>query len=306
MTCCLQSFAQVGISKDMSFRPDVRTQLHVKQDNEAVRLPRVNTFAALPASGTGTTTNGTQGSVIFNKETGSIVQNDGTQWKISDGIVSTMKNGKMARFVRNTVGTLNFGDCGSIFTGNTCSGDKVVSPISYVFNNTGLNTYNDIPTDVTMSTSPNSMIRFNTMGLYRISFKSGQASVSLPRVCLGVESNFYTRAELQKSTNGSTWASVASNTSNQKIPGAAQAGDILGIIGQLANYNTSGYANAITYTGVFNPGEFIRVQYSGNLNMGLAVCSTSIALLGDGGNMKINFDGTGSNDTEVIVEKINF
>ena len=240
------------------------------------------------------------------KETGSIVQNDGTKWKISDGIVSTLKNGKMARFVRNGTGTLDFGECGGLVSLYNCSGDKTIAPEYYTFSYPGLNTYNDIPTDVTMSASPDSRIKFNTKGLYRISFKSGQATVYLPRICVGVESNFYTRVELQKSTNGTVWSSIASNTSNQKIPGAAQAGDIVGILTTLVGYNNSGYANAITYTGVFNPGEFIRVQYSGNLNMGAAICNNTTLLGGGGGNLRIIFDGTGTNDTEVIVEKINF
>jgi hypothetical protein len=61
--------AQIGISKDTSFQPDSRAMLHIKQDNFAARIPRSNTALSLPVSETATTGTGTQGSIIFNRET---------------------------------------------------------------------------------------------------------------------------------------------------------------------------------------------------------------------------------------------
>lgn len=299
--------AQIGISKDHSFRPDSRTQFHVKQDNEAVRLPRVNTTAALPTSTTGTTENGTQGSILYNKETGSIVQNDGTQWKISDAIVTTRKNGKTARFVRNNNAVLDFGSCGNFISGFSCTGNKVINPNTNFFSftsNTANTAYNDIPTDVTLVSNPGQQIRFNTKGLYRISFKTGMATEEVPRVCVGVTTNNYTRVDLLKSSNGSSWTPIASNTSNKQIPGVLQASDLLGMVTTILSVNNTGMANSITYTGVFYPNELIRFTYYGNLNMGTAVCTPIITL--DSTDMKLIFDGTGANMTEVIIEKISF
>lgn len=302
----LSVYGQVGISKDNSFNPDNRTQFHIKQDNEVVRLPRVNNTNALPTSGFGTTDDGTEGSIIYNKETGSIVQNDGTKWNISDVIVTTRKNGKTARFVRSGDATLDFGNCG--LTGLSCSGNKVIDAGVHFYNftnNINNEAYNDIPSDVSLVSTINPQIRFNSKGLYRISFKSGMATEQLPTACVGITTNYYSRVDLQKSTNnGSTWNPIASNTSNKQIPGALSANDLSAMVSAILSLNNTGLANSITYTGVFNSNELIRINYYGNLNMGTATCSTSILLQPI--NMNLKFNGTGANMSEIIIEKISF
>ncbi|UHO39097.1 hypothetical protein H5J24_02805 [Chryseobacterium capnotolerans] len=162
--CNIKINAQVGISKTTGFQPDVRTQLHVKQDDYAARLPRANTTAVLPSSLTGTTGDGTQGSIIFNRETGSIVQNDGTSWKISDPIVTTMKNNKMARFIRSGNVTTSCGTCGLAcgLTVKTCTAANI---------NFTAGSFNDISSDVALAATTSNVININTKGLYKISFK---------------------------------------------------------------------------------------------------------------------------------------
>lgn len=111
--------AQVGISKDQSFRPDTEVLLHIKQDNEAVRLPKTDNATFLPAVAVTTTGAGTEGSIIYNDQSGGIVQSDGTQWKLSDRIVVDLKANKLARFVRSGIVTSSCGQCGSFITGYT-------------------------------------------------------------------------------------------------------------------------------------------------------------------------------------------
>lgn len=281
--------AQVGISKSISFQPDTRTQLHVKQDNFAARLPRANQASLLPASATGTTGAGTQASVIFNRETGSIVQNDGTTWKISDPIVTVMKNNKMARFIRTGTVTSNCGTCGLAcgLTVRTCSTENLNFTTSSP-------SFNEISSNVSLAAATSNVININTRGLYKVSFKSGAVDVSTP-LCLGVTINLQSKLNLELSTTADpTWRPI-NNTASSSTSGALS-------VSTLAPGSIDvGQALAFTYIGVFNAGDKLRLTLSGTQNIGTGVCT---GLLG-GNNMFFAINKTGNAVSEVIIEKIN-
>ncbi|WP_080780427.1 hypothetical protein [Chryseobacterium phocaeense] len=287
--------AQVGIAKTTNFQPDERTLLHVKQDNSAARMPRSNTTAALPASAAGTTGNGTQSSIIFNRETGSIVQNDGTTWKISDPIVTTLKNNKMARFIRSAVITADCGTCGL-----GCGGVNRLCPqaggaIDVPFTSASPS-YNDISADVSLAAATSNVINIKTRGLYKISFKSGAIDVKTPSLCLGVAINLYSKIDLETSTAAApaTWRPITNNSSSS-TSGALSLGSLSpGAI-------DVGQSLAITYIGSFEAGDNLRLRFYGNQNIGSGVCTGVI-----GGNiLSFSMNTTGSGVSEIIVEKIN-
>jgi hypothetical protein len=281
--------AQIGISKDTSFQPDSRAMLHIKQDNFAARIPRSNTALSLPISETATTGTGTQGSIIFNRETGSIVQNDGTTWKISDPIVSTMKSNKMARFIRSGVVTSSCGTCGlaCALTVRTCSTENILftnsSPV-----------FNDISSSVALASTNSNVININEKGLYKISFKSGAIDISTP-LCAGVVINLQSRVNLElSSSTDATWRPINNNSSSSTsgalsvttlAPGAIDVGQAL----------------SFTYVGVFNAGDKLRLTMNGTQNIGTGVCT---GVLG-GNNMFFSMDKTGNSVSEIIIEKIN-
>lgn len=281
--------AQIGISKDTSFQPDSRAMLHIKQDNFATRIPRSNTALSLPVSETATTGTGTQGSIIFNRETGSIVQNDGTTWKISDPIVSTMKSNKMARFIRSGVVTSSCGTCGlaCALTIRTCSTENILftnsSPV-----------FNDISSSVALASTNSNVININEKGLYKISFKSGAIDISTP-LCAGVVINLQSRVNLElSSSTDATWRPINNNSSSSTsgalsvttlAPGAIDVGQAL----------------SFTYVGVFNAGDKLRLTMNGTQNIGTGVCT---GVLG-GNNMFFSMDKTGNSVSEIIIEKIN-
>ena len=287
--CFLRVSAQVGISKTPSFQPDTRSLLHVKQDNNAARMPRSNTAVLLPASATGTTGNGTQGSVIFNRETGSIVQNDGTVWKISDPIVTTMKNNKMARFIRTGTVTTSCGTCGLAcgFTVRTCT----AANINFT---TASPSFNEISTDVSLAAATSNVVNINTKGLYKVSFKSGALDISTP-LCLGVIINLRSRLDLELSTaSDATWRPI-NNTTSASTAGALSVSTLLpGSI-------DVGQALAFTYVGVFNAGDKLRLNMGGTQDIGTGVCSGALG----GNNMFFAMSKTGNAVSEIIVEKIN-
>ena len=281
--------AQIGISKDTSFQPDSRAMLHIKQDNFAARIPRSNTALSLPVSETATTGTGTQGSIIFNRETGSIVQNDGTTWNISDPIVSTMKSNKMARFIRSSVVTSSCGTCGlaCALTIRTCSTENILftnsSPV-----------FNDISSSVALASTNSNVININEKGLYKISFKSGAIDISTP-LCAGVVINLQSRVNLElSSSTDTTWRPINNNSSSSTsgalsvttlAPGAIDVGQAL----------------SFTYVGVFNAGDKLRLTMNGTQNIGTGVCT---GVLG-GNNMFFSMDKTGNSVSEIIIEKIN-
>lgn len=287
--CFLRVSAQVGISKSSSFQPDTRSLLHVKQDNNAARMPRSNTAVLLPASATGTTGNGTQGSVIFNRETGSIVQNDGTVWKISDPIVTTMKNNKIARFIRTGTVTTSCGTCGLAcgFTVRTCT----AANINFT---TASPSFNEISTDVSLAAATSNVVNINTKGLYKVSFKSGALDISTP-LCLGVIINLRSRLDLELSTaSDATWRPI-NNTTSASTAGALSVSTLLpGSI-------DVGQALAFTYVGVFNAGDKLRLNMGGTQDIGTGVCSGALG----GNNMFFAMSKTGNAVSEIIVEKIN-
>lgn len=287
--------AQVGIAKAPNFQPDERTLLHVKQDNSAARMPRSNTTAVLPASATGTTGNGTQSSIIFNRETGSIVQNDGTTWKISDPIVTTLKNNKMARFIRNAAITADCGTCGL-----GCGGVNRLCPqaggaIDVPFTSASPS-YNDILADVSLAAATSNIINIKTRGLYKISFKSGAIDVKTPALCLGVAINLYSKIDLETSTAAapSTWRPITNNSSSS-TSGALSLGSLSpGAI-------DVGQSLVLTYIGSFEAGDNLRLRFYGNQNIGSGVCTGII-----GGNvLSFSMNTTGNGVSEIIVEKIN-
>ncbi|BAP33128.1 uncharacterized protein CHSO_4091 [Chryseobacterium sp. StRB126] len=288
--CNIKIGAQVGISKTAGFQPDVRAQLHVKQDDYATRLPRANTTSALPSSLTGTTGDGTQGSIIFNRETGSIVQNDGTSWKISDPIVTTMKNNKMARFVRNGTVTTACDPC-VIFPLPNCiiGANQQCAAVDVPFT-AGTPALNEISADVDLVGTPSNMITFKTRGLYKISFKSGAINVGTP-TCLGVSTNLYSRLNLEISSDGgSTWRPV-NNTVSNTTGGLLSLGSIP--VGSI----DVGQSLAFTYVGVFNANDRVRLKFFGNQTMLIGGCV--------GNNMFFAMNTTGNSISDIIVEKIN-
>lgn len=284
--CGFQANAQVGISKDLSFKPDSRVLLHVKQDNEAVRLPRSNITSILPSSVTGTTGNGTQGSIIYNKETGGIVENDGTQWKASDPILVNLKNGKLARFVRSG-GTLT-SSCGSCIV---CGlENRPCNPVDVPLTATGNNAFNDIAGDVELIAESTPQIRFKTTGLYRISFSSRVTS-SAP-TCLGIAQTIYARMNLSLQANGSgAFVPINSTVSPYTLNSATDPLQILGILGPKINHSISS-----TYVGVFNANDIVKFTFFGNQNIAVGGCT--------GGAMNFQLDGTGYQLPEVIIEKL--
>ncbi|MBB4806256.1 hypothetical protein HNP38_001528 [Chryseobacterium defluvii] len=283
----LKISAQVGISKEASFQPDIRTQLHVKQDNSAARMPRANLASQLPASAVGTTGNGTQGSVIFNRETGSIVQNDGTVWKISDPIVTTMKNNKMARFIRNGVVTTTCQNCN--FPNCLFAVDRTCAAVDVPFTSNSP-AFNDIFSDVALVSTPSNMINIKTRGLYKISFKSGAVEVS-EAFCLSASTNLYSRLNLELSSdNGATWAPINNSSSSSN-------GGLLSVATLAPGSIDVGQSLAFTYVGVFNAGDRLRLRFYGNQVMLAGGCL--------GSNMYFSMNTTGNGISEIIVEKIN-
>ncbi|WP_123966635.1 hypothetical protein [Chryseobacterium phosphatilyticum] len=285
----IEIFAQVGISKSLIFQPDSRAQLHVKQDDYAARMPRANTTSVLPVSLSGTTGDGTQGSIIFNRETGSIVQNDGTSWKISDPIVTTMKNNKMARFVRNTVVTTTCQPC-TLFP-PTCfiGSDRQCAAVDVPFT-TATPALNEISNDVALVSTPSNMITFKTRGLYKLSFKSGAIDVG-EATCVGATTNLYSRLNLELSTdNGSTWKPVNNTVSNT-------TGGLLALGSIPVGSVDVGQSLAFTYVGVFNANDRVRLRFFGNQTMNVGGCV--------GTNMYFAMNTTGNSISEIIVEKIN-
>ncbi|ROI00610.1 hypothetical protein [Chryseobacterium daecheongense] len=281
--------AQVGISKSTSFQPDSRTQLHVKQDNFAARLPRSNLASLLPASATGTTGNGTQASVIFNRETGSIVQNDGATWKISDPIVTVMKNNKMARFVRTGTVTSNCGTCGLAcgLTVRTCTTQNINFTTSSP-------SFNEISANVSLAAATSNVININSRGLYKISFKSGAVDISTP-LCLGVVINLQSTLNLELSTTADpTWRPI-NNTASSSTAGA------LSVTTLAPGSIDVGQSLAFTYVGVFNAGDKLRLTLGGTQNIGTGACT---GVLG-GNNMFFALSNTGNAVSEIIIEKIN-
>lgn len=288
--CNIKIGAQVGISKTAGFQPDVRAQLHVKQDDYAARLPRANTTAVLPASQTGTIGDGTQGSIIFNRETGSVVQNDGTSWKISDPIVTTMKNNKMARFVRSGTVTTNCDPCVLLPLPNCIIGsNKQCAAVDVPFT-AAAPVLNEIPSDVELVSGANNIVNFKTKGLYKISFKSGAINVGMP-VCLGVSTNLYSRLNLELSSdNGTTWRPVNNTVSNT-------TGGILSLSSLPAGSVDVGQSLAFTYVGVFNANDKVRLRFFGNQTMLIGGCV--------GNNMFFSMNTGGNAISDIIVEKIN-
>lgn len=281
--------AQVGISKEPSFNPDSRTLLHVKQDNFTARLPRTNLASLLPASAMGTTGNGTQGSIIYNRETGSIVQNDGTTWKISDPIVSAMKSIKMARFVRTGTVTSNCGTCGFAcgFTTKTCTAENINFTSSSP-------SFNDISSNVSLAAATSNVININTRGLYKVSFKSGAIDISTP-LCLGVIINLQSKLNLELSTTADTTWRPINNTASSSTSGALS-------VSTLAPGSIDvGQALSFTYVGVFNAGDKLRLTLAGSQNIGTGICT---GILG-GNDMFFSMDRTGNAISEIIIEKIN-
>lgn len=287
--CNIKSVAQVGISKTLTFQPDSRTQLHVKQDDYATRLPRANTALVLPASAIGTTGNGTQGSIIFNSETGSVVQNDGTTWKISDPIVSVMKNNKMSRFVRSGNVTTSCGTCGlaCALTVKTCT----AANINFT---TSSPSFNEISTDVSLAAATSNVININTKGLYKVSFKSGTIDISTP-LCIGVLINLQSKLGLELSTaSDPTWRPI-NNTSSNSTAGA------LSVSSLLPGSIDVGQSLAFTYVGVFNAGDKLRLNLAGSQDIGSGICTGALG----GNNMSFSMTTTGNAISEIIVEKIN-
>ncbi|KMQ62414.1 hypothetical protein ACM40_08975 [Chryseobacterium sp. BLS98] len=293
--CFIRVSAQVGIAKAPGFQPDTRTLLHVKQDDNAARMPRSNTASALPVSATGTTGNGTQSSVIFNRETGSIVQNDGTAWKISDPIVTALKNNKMARFIRSAVVTADCGTCGL-----GCGGVNRLCPqaggaMDVPFTSASPS-YNDISSDVSLASATSNVINIKTRGLYKISFKSGAIDVNTPALCVGVTINLYSKVDLETSTAAAptTWRPITNNTSSS-TSGALSLGSINPTAIDV------GQSLVLTYIGSFEAGDNLRLRFYGNQNIGTGVCTGII-----GGNvMSFSMNTTGNGVSEIIVEKIN-
>ncbi|MDV7697367.1 hypothetical protein N6B72_10585 [Chryseobacterium soli] len=288
LLCNIKAIAQVGISKTLTFQPDSRTQLHVKQDDYAARLPRANTTSVLPASAVGTTGNGTQGSVIFNSETGSVVQNDGTTWKISDPIVSVMKNNKMSRFVRSGNVTTSCGTCGlaCALTVKTCT------PANINFT-TSSPSFNEISTDVSLAAGTSNVININTKGLYKVSFKSGTVDISTP-LCVGVVINLQSKLGLELSTAAdATWRPI-NNTSSSSTAGA------LSVSSLLPGSIDVGQSLAFTYVGVFNAGDKLRLTLAGSQDIGSGICTGALG----GNNMSFSMTTTGNAISEVIVEEI--
>ncbi|MCW3159936.1 hypothetical protein [Chryseobacterium oryctis] len=295
LTFGLKINAQVGISKDASFSPDSRTQLHVKQDNNAARLPRANTASVLPTSATGTTGSGTQGSIIYNRETGSIVENDGTTWKISDPIVSNLKNNKMARFIRSAVITADCGTCGLGCGGvnRSCPTSGGAMDVTFTSPSPALN---EISSDVSLASATSNVINIKTRGLYKISFKSGAIDVKTPALCLGVTINLYSRVDLETSTSAAptTWRPITNNSSSS-TSGALSLSSIS------PNAIDVGQSLSFTYIGVFNAGDNLRLRFYGNQNISTGVCTGLI-----GGNaMSFSMNTVGNGVSEIIVEKIN-
>lgn len=295
MLCFIGISAQVGIAKAPGFQPDERTLLHVKQDNNAARMPRSNTAAALPTSATGTTGNGTQSSIIFNRETGSIVQNDGTTWKISDPIVTTLKNNKMARFIRSAAITADCGTCGL-----GCGGVNRLCPqaggaVDVPFTSSSPS-YNDMTADVSLAAATSNIINIKTKGLYKISFKSGAIDVKTPALCVGVTINLYSKVDLETSTAATptTWRPITNN-STSSTSGALSLGSLSpGSI-------DVGQSLVLTYIGSFEAGDNLRLRFYGNQNIGTGVCTGII-----GGNvLSFSMNTTGNAVSEIIVEKIN-
>jgi hypothetical protein len=285
----IKSIAQVGISKNLTFQPDSRTQLHVKQDDNAARLPRANTASVLPVAALGTTGNGTQGSIIFNTETGSVVQNDGTTWKISDPIVSTMKNNKMSRFIRSGNVTTSCGTCGLAcgLTVKTCT----AADINFT---TATPSFNEISSDVSLAGATSNVINISTKGLYKISFKSGAVDISTP-ICLGVVINLQSTLNLELSTSAdATWRPI-NNTSSNSTAGA------LSVSSLLPGSIDVGQSLAFTYVGVFNAGDKLRLRLAGSQNIGTGICTGALG----GNNMSFAMTKTGNAVSEIIVEKIN-
>lgn len=293
--CFIGTNGQVGISKTPNFQPDERTLLHVKQDNSAARMPRSNTTEALPVSAPGTTGNGTQGSIIFNRETGSIVQNDGTTWKISDPIALSLKSNKMARFIRSGAVTADCGTCGFSCGGvnRLCpqSGGAMDIPFTSVSPS-----YNDIAADVSLAAATSNVINIKTKGLYKISFKSGAIEVKTPTVCLLVNINLYSKVDLETSTAAApaTWRPITNN-STSSTNGGLSLGNILG--GAI----DVGQSLVLTYIGSFEAGDNLRLKFYGNQNIGSGFCSS---LLG-ANQLSFAMNTTGNGVSEIIIEKIN-
>jgi hypothetical protein len=280
-------YAQVGISKDLSFRPDSRTLLHAKQDNEAVRLPRSNTSSILPTSAMGTIGNGTQGSVIYNKQTGSVVQNDGAQWKTNaDPILINLKNGKLARFVRSG-GTLT-SSCGNCLV---CGlENRQCTSVDVPLTATGNNAFNDISGDVELISASTPQIRFKASGLYRISFSSRVTSSS--PTCLGIAQTIYARMTLSLQANSTGAFTPINNTiSPYTLNSATDPLQILGILGPKINHSISS-----TYIGNFNANDIVKFTFGGNQNIAVGGCT--------GGALNFQLDGTGYQLPEVIIEKL--
>jgi len=287
--CFIRVNAQVGIAKIPGFQPDTRTLLHVKQDNNAARMPRSNTASILPTSAVGTTGNGTQGSIIFNRETGSIVQNDGTTWKISDPIVTTMKNNKMARFIRSGTVTTSCGTCGlaCALTVRTCT----AASVNFT---TATPSFNEITTDVSLAAATSNVININTKGLYKVSFKSGALDISTP-LCIGVIINLKSKLDLELSTAlDATWRPI-NDTTSSSTAGA------LSVTTLLPGSIDVGQSLAFTYVGVFNAGDKLRLTMGGTQDIGTGVCTGALG----GNNMFFAMSKTGNAVSEIIVEKIN-
>lgn len=284
--CSLKFYAQVGISKDMSFRPDSRTQLHVKQDNEAVRLPRVNNSTLLPTSALGTTVDGTQGSIIFDKETGSIIENDGTTWKISDKIVSAMKSNRIARFVRSGNSTTDCGSCAICALQNkTCANADVNFTTSSP-------SFNDVSTSISLGSGTSNIINILESGLYRVTFSSGPIEVNTA-LCLGVSINLYSRLDLEVSSLADTTFRPINKTVNNSSSGALS-------VASLAPFAIDvGQTLAFTYVGTFNAGDKLRLKFYGNQNFGTGACTSGL------GSLNFIMNSTGSANSEIIIEKIN-
>lgn len=286
--CNIKICAQVGISKSVAFQPDTRTQLHVKQDDYAARLPRANTVTALPVTVTGTTGDGTQGSIIFNRETGSIVQNDGTSWKISDPIVTTMKNNKMARFIRSGTVTTTCQPC-TLFPPCLIGSDRQCAPVDVPFTSSSPS-INEITSDVALVSPTSNIIDFKTRGLYKLSFKSGALGVG-EAVCIGATTNLYSRLNLEiSSDNGTTWRPINNTVSNS-------TGGLLALGSIPVGSVDVGQSLAFTYVGVFNAGDKARLRFFGNQTMSIGGCL--------GSNMFFAMNSTGNSISEIIVEKIN-
>ncbi|AZA80500.1 hypothetical protein C1637_22770 [Chryseobacterium lactis] len=280
--------SQVGISKNLTFQSDPRTQLHVKQDNYAVRLPIASSATVLPVSLSGTSGDGTQGSVIFNRETGSIVQNDGTSWKISDPIVTTVKNNKIARFIRNGTVTTTCQPC-TILSPCIGGSDRDCAAVNVPFTS-NTPSINEISNDVSLISPTSNIISFKTRGLYKLSFKSGALDIG-EATCVGATTNLYSRLNLEiSSDNGASWKPI-NNTVSNSTGGLLSLGSIpLGSV-------DVGHSLAFTYVGVFNQGDRVRLRFFGNQTMSVGGCL--------GYNMYFAMNTTGNSVSEIIVEKIN-